>query len=480
MKTLCFFLIFVAICMSAPADSYYTPQTVTRNLFVPMHPEEAARGDEYRDQLIRAGENIRCGAAVAAWLNRERSKVFHNGIIAPAFVKWELLPDRPSDIRFGLFADSTPQSVMGVGSFTTGRSGKDPWQLLPDVTGLSIGLSINGHWVALTLTASQGAFGRTIDEFSDLAGFSARDALRAGLLSQKEAEKILEQLRQGNWPDDDTSFSPLLRRLAMAAGGSFGEARFVATHPLVGLFTLVPATLAARNNPLLGYHEIGFGSGQSFLLSEEAPFEKRRSFRIGVRLAKNEFNDRIRKESPNLFQTLISGAMFHRHLELEFTRWSNQADIEMEVYLVVDDTGIDAPHVRPPNKNEIPVAKLTILRRAVHARYGSLAYGELERLVKTMPFNPGFNMHLPLGNLGVGRSASLGAYWRSQALRRAPGFAGVGPDFNPRDLIEQVAAGVSPPLEFDMKAIDAQVLQIPELHKRYWRDRTEMYGSGVP
>lgn len=453
--------ILIAANSHAVPIPYYTPQTLASRVMAGelFHPGENPRGPEFYKTLGQAGRNIGCGAKFWLAANGVPGKVFHAGLIGTGIVEVELLADRPAEIRSGMFSDSVPQKFYGVASFTRGRGDIHPWQAVPDVLGLSLGLDIGGRWVAMTMTASGGAFGRTHLAFSDLAGFTGF---------------------AGNWAHYLTGWAPaIVQSVADRLGSLAGEGLFVFRHPISGLFVLLPAALnngPVRSSPYLGYGNIGFGSGHAYLLDETVPLSQRRAFKYGVRLVDNEANAQILKERAgfwNYTKAAVQGVFKSQAISDDFRHWNRMRDIEFELYIQLDDpstpsrTPIEDPRWRWKTE-VIPVARIKLLQELPVTDRGQgvgLADVNLANDVRTfadkMSFNPGFGMHIPLGDLGVGRGIGAvmgrpragapsereaGSYWTSQQMRGAVGFS----------------SG-----DLEMAEIEAFTRQLGSLHSRY-------------
>lgn len=453
--------ILLAANSHADPDPYFTPQTLASRVMAGevFHSGENPRGTEFYQTLGAAGKNIGCAAKFWLAANGEPGKVFHAGLIGTGLVEVELLADRPLEIRSGMFSDSVPQKFYGVASFTRGRGDMHPWQAVPDVLGLSLGLDIGGRWVALTMTASAGAFGKTHLEFSDLAGFTGF---------------------AGSWARYLTGWAPsIVQSAAGRLGGMAGEGLFILRHPISGFFVLAPATInngPVRSSPYLGYGNVGFGSGHAYLLDESVPLNQRRAFKYGVRLVDNEANAQILKERAgwwNYTKAAFQGVLKSQAISEDFKRWNRLRDIEFELYIQLDDpftpsnTPIEDPRKRWKT-DVIPVARIKLLQELPvtdRGQGGALADVNLANDVRTfadkMSFNPGFGMHIPLGDLGVGRAvgavmgrprpgsptgSEAGSYWRSQQIRGAVGFS----------------SG-----DLEMAEIEAFTRQLSALHGRY-------------
>lgn len=427
---------------SADPIRFYDPTVVADRFFERFHPAEDLRDLRYFESMQRAGMNIACASAVAAYANRGLSKVFHNGSIGAGIVRFELMPNLPPHLKHGIFSDEMPKEVYGIANFTTGRWDEEPWQLKPDATGLTVGLVVNGKWVVFTTTASAGAFGRTLEDFSHLASYSAMGAMIAGGLTRRELQQVVEALRNDE-AFQDRAWFPAFRRLRLSLGGALGEGAFVLRHPIAGLGTLLPATLVGRRSPFTGYADIGFGSGHAYLATDQVPLADRTAFRFGFRLADTPFSRRIRRELPSwpatVWRATVGGQ--HQHLTNEFNKWNELHDIELEMYVREENkvdprrTRVESPH-RGWYGPETVVARVTVLRRRPGIEGGRLYGEDLPRVIRRMPFNPGFSTFLPLGDLGYGRAAGplygldqratgldAGAYWRSAMLRHALGMS---------------------------------------------------------
>ncbi|MEZ4752054.1 MAG: hypothetical protein R3B54_15895 [Bdellovibrionota bacterium] len=441
------FYVLGVVCLfggkSFAEPRYHTPNDLAGRFGEAFHPLEKIRGDEYLESVKRAGRNIACSVMVATYQNRliqrahhHIAKGFHNGIIGQALVRFELLPDRPDWVRHGLFSEEIPATVYGVASLTTGRADEDPWHLKPDVTGMSIGLDVNGKWTVLTTTASVGAFGDTLEGFSHLGSFSAIGAKFFGGIPMERIAYVLKTLKEDAPLDDEPWFFQGLRRRRMEIGGLIGEGAFVIRHPIAGLGTLVPAILSGRRTPFYGYRDVGFGSGHAYLLEETPSMDKREAFRFGFRLAGPPYNQHIRENLPSWIKTftraLIEGD--HDYLSTEFNRRMEEGEVVYEMYVQREDkrnpnrTPIERTHRRWYSE-KTPVALVTL-----HGKPGNTAWSfvtsDVSRMVRRMPFNPGFNWHLPLGDLGYGRAVGpmvneiSGAYWLSAATRQARAIVG--------------------------------------------------------
>jgi hypothetical protein len=453
-------VLFAANSHAAPVP-YYTPQTLASRVMATevFHPGENHRGPEFYKTLGQAGRNIGCGAKFWLAANGVPGKVFHGGLVGTGMVEVELLADRPAEIRSGMFSDSVPQKFYGIASFTRGRGDMHPWQALPDVLGLSLGLDIGGRWVAMTMTASGGAFGKTHLEFSDLAGFTGF---------------------AGSWAQYLTGWAPsIVQSAAGRLGGMAGEGLFILRHPLSGLFVLAPATInngPVRSSPYLGYGNVGFGSGHAYLLDESVPFSRRRAFKYGVRLVDNEANAQILKERAgfwNYTKAAFQGVFKSKAISDDFHHWNRMRDIEFELYIQLDDpltpenTPIEDPRWRWKTE-VIPVARIKLLQELPVTDRGqgvgiadvNLA-NDLRTFADRMSFNPGFGLHIPLGDLGVGRGvgavmgrprpgsptgSETGSYWKSQQMRGAVGFS----------------SG-----DLEMAEIESFTRQLGSLHSRY-------------
>ncbi|MCB0417955.1 MAG: hypothetical protein H6617_10055 [Bdellovibrionaceae bacterium] len=445
-RTLVFSLIGLVCLYSGTASAhanYHTPTDLAARFGEAFHPLEAPRGDAYLESVKRAGRNIACSVMVATYSNRllqrahhHIAKGFHNGIIGQALVKFELLSNRPEWTRHGLFSDDIPATVYGVASLTTGRADEDPWHLKPDVTGMSVGLDVNGKWTVLTTTASVGAFGSTLEGFSHLGSFSAIGAKFFGGIPMERIAYVLRTLKEDAPLDDEPYFFQGLRRRRMEIGGLIGEGAFVLRHPIAGLGTLVPAILSGRRTPFFGYRDVGFGSGHAYLLEETPQMKDRVAFRYGFRLAGPPYNQHIREKIPGWIKTftraIIDGD--YSYLSTEFNRRMEEGEVVYEMYVQREDkdnprrTPIERTHRRWKSE-KIPVALVTLQGKPGNTAW-SFVTSDTARMVRRMPFNPGFNFHLPLGDLGYGRAVGplvnniSGAYWESAATRQARAIVG--------------------------------------------------------
>ncbi|MBY0372019.1 hypothetical protein K2X33_15145, partial [bacterium] len=370
------------------APTYYTPQSVAAKVQAGevFHPQETPRAETFFKDLAKAGRNISCASRLWLAANGSPSKVFHQKILGSGLIELELDPDRATGIRHGLFADGGPQKIRGVMSLTRGRGDASPLQGVPDVLGMSLGLDVGGKWVALTMTASQGAFGKTHLEFSDLAGFSGR----AGLA--------------GRWL---TGLLPeILQHYAGKLAGMGGEGLFAVRHPKTGLFVLLPGTLnggLVRASPFLGHGDIGFGSGHAYLLDEAAPVNERRAFKFSVKLVETGLAQTIQAERTGFLNKLlaIGRGLDPNYLSKDFDHWTRQGDIEFDLFVQVDDpkapetTPIEDPRWAWPTE-PLRVGRIRLLaqRPVTQTGNGPIVDVNLARDVTTfcdqMSFNPGF------------------------------------------------------------------------------------------
>ncbi|MCB0405313.1 MAG: hypothetical protein KDD51_11050 [Bdellovibrionales bacterium] len=470
MRHLVVMSLFLSLGQAAIADlHYYTSAELAERWEGRVHPGETPRGTRFLRSIRRGGFWIGCAATVAAYQYGDLGKVFHRGVIGATFVRFTLNPARPSGVRFGAFSDEIPQTLFGIGSFTTGRDNPDENQLIPDVTGLSIALMHGDRWVPWTSTASRGAFARNGERFARLAGFSAIGRMALGLLSPRElaeAHVIRQRAAQegqafGYPQDNGYLYSPgSLRSGAMALGGLIGEGVFGIHDPRPGIGTLGPAVFSGRRSPFPGYKDVGFGT-DTRLLTESVPFESRRAFRLSFSLADTETNRQLLTEIPSLYQTVVNNVrgtpvgdynpplrLYQgRHLTAQFDKWVRQKgiSIDYDVWMQLDDpasprlTPIEAAHLGWYSE-KILVGRLSLLSFGDRYDIGH----RLNGFARRMHLGPGEGYHLPVGDLPwyrsvgsiIGREgrelnatdfplqgnggAVVGAYPQSAALRVRP------------------------------------------------------------